>query len=69
MIITIGSSFLPDILEIDNYKFSLIWDLLKNIDETTVWILMVDMDTKDFYEGLLQHGTRFLKMYKRLDGQ
>ena len=55
-----------DILEIDGFSFSLIWPSLKKIDEDTDWILMVDKDTKDLYEGHWEHNTRFLKMYRRL---
>lgn len=58
-----------DILEIDGFSFSLIWPSLKKIDEDTDWILMVDKDTKELYEGHLKHDTRFLKKYEKLDGQ
>lgn len=58
-----------DILEIDGFRFSLIWPSLKKIDEDTDWILMVDKATKDLYEGHLKHDTRFLKRYEKLGGQ
>ncbi|WP_423189408.1 hypothetical protein ACO1PF_00405 [Alkalibacterium sp. f15] len=64
-----GSRFLEDILEIDGFKFSLVWASLKKVDETTDWILMVDMDTKELYEGHFERDTGFLKKFERLEGQ
>ncbi|WP_368644850.1 hypothetical protein AB4027_07230 [Alkalibacterium putridalgicola] len=64
-----GSEFMADILEIDGFRFDLIWPSLKKVDETTDWILMVDLDTKELYGGYLQHDTRFLKKYEKLKAQ
>lgn len=58
-----------DILEIDGFSFSLIWPSLKNIDEDTDWILMVDKATKELYEGHVKQNTMLLKRYEKLGGQ
>lgn len=64
-----ASEFMEDILEIDEYRFSLIWPSLEKVDETTDWILMLDKNSKELYGGYLQHDTRFLKKYEKLEGQ
>lgn len=64
-----GSKFLANILENDVYRFHFVTAPMKPIDDNIDRILMLDMDTKELYEGFIQHITRFLKMYWRLEGQ
>lgn len=63
------SNFKDDIIEIDGYRFSLIWPSLEKVDDDTDWILMFEKDSKVLYGGYLKHDTRFLKKYLRLEGQ
>lgn len=58
-----------DNIRIDDFVFDLIWPSVKKIDETTDWILMVDIDSKELYEGQLDHNTGFLKKYTYIEGQ
>lgn len=58
-----------DIIELDGYRFNLIWTSLKKIDDDTDCILMKEKNQGLLYEGQLEHDTRFLKMYRKLEGQ
>ncbi|SFB91138.1 hypothetical protein SAMN04488102_101378 [Alkalibacterium subtropicum] len=64
-----SADFKNDIIEIDGFRFSLIWPSLKKVDDGTDWILMFEKDSKELYGGYLKHDTRFLKKYERLKGQ
>lgn len=58
-----------DYIKIDGFVFSLVWPSVKKIDDTTDWILMVDKETSELYEGHLDHHTGFLKKYTYIEGQ
>jgi len=59
-----------DIIKLDGYSFDLIWtSLLKKVDDDTDWILMKEKNEGFLYEGHLKHDTRFLKRYRKLEGQ